>query len=420
MDVNKRFTSTSFNSYGTDINQSRRNPERLDMLAYAYNKSKKRLETPSEYNLGGGLFLTNTVRPKGLPEFPFGIRFDKATSTSDIKNNTLLTSLTAFEISKLQGMGMEAPRYLAATNGFQIFTLTSQSCDVTTGFISRSGILTYQDMFHRVVIPTFDTVMILIASTTTVPMPLRRKAFRSLTGNVQGSVFRHHKPLIGVVSLLAQHDDLENAVFRDKSDDADIIWSSSNYAPQAGEVPEACVQAMQACTGAIQESFHTKLQRYQEQIASGEEGLAQLLLPPFLKIFTLESYVYSLLGLFLLYALYRLVRDVLLTVNCCLGILLGSFLPSIKISYDKQCNKKLYNFVPQSGVLGSDDGAAFTGTKKPASAKVDAPPKATPGVSIKQGMQMPQQMPQKEVKPPKGFPPKTEQFGSLNGFGAGI
>lgn len=329
-----KLTSTQIETLPAAVNQQLKVSESLDRLAFSHLKSSKKYETPSEYSLGGGLVLTTSQRPRGLPDFPFGIRYQAATAESDLKCNLLCTSLDAFEISRLSALGMNSPKYYQMGNDFSVFMMTSKMN--STGFYTSCGTLIFTDRYHRTIIPTFDTVMLLIAATPAVPSLIRKRAMQAMVGGTFGTVFRHRHA--------ADKYALTTLLEGNTAGESSSKTTNDNYQPQSGELSSPCLDAVQTCSEGIKLGLDLKLNEFMtNNTALMPDDLTTQSMQALIKIFTLENKFYSLMGVFVMYMAYRVLRDLVLTIHFAAGLLTG-------IMYT---NKQKLLYTPQSGFISA-------------------------------------------------------------------
>lgn len=315
----------------------------LDRLAFSYLRSSKKYETPSEYNLGGGLFLTTDTRPLGLHDFPFGIRYNKAYEGADLKTNLLIPQLDQFEILRLQGLGLNSPKYYQMSNGFSVFAMTS--ANNSQGFYQLCGTLMFTDRYHRTIIPTFETVMLLIAACQAVPYVIRSRARDAIKGAHLATCFRH--------SQYANIDHMINLLGNTPGESSSKT-TNDKYQPQSGEISSPCLDVVQTCSEGIKRGLDLKLNEFMTQNTALMPGdLTSQSIQAFVKIFTFESKLYSLAGVFFLYVAFRVLRDLVLTIHFAAGLLTG-------LMYT---NKQKLFYVPQTSGFDFKDNT--TKSEKP-------------------------------------------------------
>jgi len=212
----------------------------LSGLAHQPTYSRLSAKESHEFSLGGGLVLTNRAnRPRILENFPFCVRFDSSKKSKNLKSNILQTTLFDYDIAAFADMGFLDPQYLTINDELQVLTFRAAlKARIPVGFTVMDDILVFCDSFSRVIIPTFDAVMYMIAIDESMPESLRIKAFHSYCSAPERNIFRSYTPhsdaiqkaLLGVRSLVGQQD-----------------TERGDYTPQSGSL-SSCAQAK----GAVQ------------------------------------------------------------------------------------------------------------------------------------------------------------------------
>lgn len=220
---------------------------------------------------------------------------------------------------------------------------------------------------------------------------------------------------------------MRKAASKNSLDDTDRTDNRSVYVPQAGTVSNSCVAtakvAVKACVGDMTETSNLSL----TTLISRAKDFCSCLAKNF-EILDL------IIGVILMYLVYRIVTDLTLLMTWMCGFATFSTWDKLNnqqpfVCYRPQCRRmrrlrKFRDMAPQAGILDSDDGAAFKGTK-PKNTKPS--PKKTPSKTPVTSSPSPTKeefIPWTGMCAFGGVPrPKKDQSkhnGSLNGFGVGI
>jgi hypothetical protein len=226
----------------------------------------------------------------------------------------------------------------------------------------------YTDRYHRTIIPTFETVMLLIAACQAVPYVIRSRARDAIKGAHLATCFRHSQ----YANIDYMIDLLGNTPGESSSK-----TTNDKYQPQSGEISPPCLDAVQTCSEGIKRGLDLKLNEFMTQNTVLMPGdLTTQLIQAFVKIFTFESKLYSLVGVFFLYIAFRVLRDLVLTIHFAAGLLTGLI----------YTNKQKLIYSPQASfAFNSDSGDDFKGVKSKSNPKKkkEAPPSSVPGITAR-------------------------------------
>jgi hypothetical protein len=126
--------------------------------------------------------------------------------------------------------------------------------------------------------------------------------------------------------------------------------TNDKYSPQSGEISSPCVDAIQSCSEGIKVGLDLKLNEFMSKnTALMPEDLTTQSMQALFKIFTLENKFYSLMGVVVMYALYRLLRDIVLSINFAAGVLTSHM----------YYNRQKYTYTPQSGTFAASALSSF-------------------------------------------------------------
>lgn len=386
----------------------------LSGLVHKTTNSRLPAKKSHEFCLGAGLMLTNRKdRPRILENFPFCVKFDINRSSKVLRSGILQPTLHDFDIAALADMGLLEPQYLTFNSGVKAFTFKAAlKARIPEGFTVMEDILIYCDKFSRVIVPTFDTIMYMIAADESLPEPLRIKAINSYSSAPERNIFRSAGPY---------YDELSSALIKIENRARQLDNEGGNYTPQSGNL-SSCVHAKDAVQVCVSDVLDTMVETASTPIGILDPlvewcGLPNDPLVLAIHLATFRTPVYSVIALLAMYVLVSFIRDFCLTVRFIIGFLTGGILTS-KTKKPVSLFDKLYS--PQAGVLTSDDGAAFKGTQEKKSAKfsgASVPASASsPGTTVIPTLGFSQPVRTAPPKPTR----KDPNDGPLNGFGVGI
>jgi hypothetical protein len=183
--------------------------------------------------------------------------------------------------------------------------------------------------------------MLLIAACQAVPYVIRSRARDMIKGAHLATCFRH--------SQYANIDHMINLLGNTPGESSSKT-TNDKYQPQSGELSSPCLDAVQTCSEGIKLGLDLKLKEFMtNNTALMPDDLTTRSMQALIKIFTLESKMYTLLGVFLLYVAYRILRDLILTVHFASGLLTG-------LMYS---NKQKLLYTPQAGFISSGTISTF-------------------------------------------------------------
>lgn len=383
-------------------------------LAYQPSHSNLSAKNTHEFCLGAGLVLTNRKpRPHILENFPFCIKFDKNKANKALRSNILQTTMRDYDFAALAGLGIVEPRYLSFSDEIKVLTFrAAKHVRIPIGFALVNDILVYCDSYMRIIVPTFDAVMYMIAIDEGLPDPLRVKAYISYSPALERNILRSTAPyfnslemaLIGVERLVREQD-----------------REGGDYTPQSGTL-SSCVQAKEAVQICVSDVLDTLVETATTPVGVLDPLLDWCELPKdpamlALHLVTCRKPLYSIGAALATYVLVSFIRDFCLTLRFAFGFLAGCILAP-KPKKPVSLFDSLYG--PQAGILNSDDGSAFKGTQPQKTdnfSGASAPAsRSAPGTSVNPTLGFSQPVRTAPPKPTK----KDPNDGPLNGFGVGI
>jgi len=291
-----------------------------------------------EFCLGAGLFVSNRAHmPRVLDKFPFCVRFDASKAAKALKSGILQQTLHDFDLAMLADMGFLEPRYLSINNEVKVLTFRAAiNARIPVGFTVIDDILVFCDSYSRIIVPTFDTIMYMIAVSENLPETLRIKAYNSYSNAPERNIFR---------SYLQYDDALEQALIDIRRLAIKQDGEGGEYTPQSGTL-SSCVQAkdaIQTCITDVQVSANHALTPFLEKC-----GLPSDIPTLALHLATCRKPLYSIAAFIILYMLIRFLVDFCLTMRFVAGCLVGTLLPR-----PPKKSVSLYDslFTPQSGQI---------------------------------------------------------------------
>jgi hypothetical protein len=294
----------------------------------------------SEYDLGAGIVLTTSTRIEGLPDLPFGIRYNASNQFADLKTGLLCTDLNAHEIQRFVGMGFHSPKYLTIQDPqLQIFTMTCPNINQQSGFQTRCGNLIFSDRYDRSYILTFDFIMLIIAISTCFPKILRVRAFDAACKDIITRNILRHKEydsfdgLYGYLSVLQEEK---------PTGEVSSQTNNTTYTPQSGEFQTSHVSQFRECVSEVVCGLSSYTKDYLSTQLTPSQDFLLLLKSCFFQFVAFENSLHTLFGLLFLYSVYRVIKDILMGIHfIALCIVYSLF----------RINNKSLRYVPQSSNL---------------------------------------------------------------------
>lgn len=349
--------------------------------------------------------MSNRVAPPPfLDNFPFGVKFDHHRQKKALKTGILQPTFRDYDFLALENSGLMEPHYYTMNEQYKVLVFKpALRAPIPDGFSLQGGVLVYRDEHSRVFVPSMDSIFLLIAATSTMPYVLRSQANLEICPTLDRLIFRSLDNDFSIDRIVPELD------------------TSEVYVPQSGDL-SSCVQAKEAVQVCVSDVLDTVVEATSTPVKVLDPMLDWCGLPKdsmtlALHLATFRKPMYSLAAALAMYVLVSFIKDFCLTLKFVFGFILGRVC-SPKPKKPTSLIDLLYS--PHGGVLASDDGAAFTGTKEKkttSSSGASAPAvRSSPGISATPSIGFSQGVRTAPPKPTK----KDQNDGLLKGFGVGI